>query len=317
MHLEIIARIDSILSEAEVRIAACLACAAARPVLHHRVDASLAPTALRLAVYVIAERCLEAVAICPCHIRRKSRILTHCRIETIPAWLRRKVHLRRKRCCNSHRTILLCSNMTKLLHQFRIKSSHHTHRCRPHGDVSTCTGIVFGICRSTIVPWVCRVVTWDTVSEALYISLGLVVPLDGNLSAANSCEQHMTQIVFCEKLLLLVCEVPRISSALLEPFSVIMPPPCRHRKSLVSAIQHQTGNLLNAQLRGKVGRPVLETSSPVLVNIEAAIPVQVLEGVPVHCQDIDSRLLRISQSLSSLLGDEDISVLLGFSPLRS
>ena len=207
--------------------------------------------------------------------------------------------------------------MAELPHQLGIESCHHTHRCRPHGDVSTCTGIILCICRSAVMSWVGRVVTWDTVSEALYICLGLVVPLDGNLSAANSCEQHMTQIVFCEKLLLLVCEVPRISSALLEPFSVIMPPPCWHRKSLMSAIQHQTCNLLNAQLGGQVSRPVLETSSPVLVNIEAAIPVQVLEGVPVHCQDIDSRLLRISQSLSSLLGDEDISVLLGFSPLRS
>ena len=153
-------------------------------------------------------------------------------------------------------------------------------------------------------------------AKTLDISLSLVVPLHSHLCAADCSEKHVAEIVFRKELLLFVCEVPRISSALLKPHSVVMSPPCRHRKGLVAAVQHKSCNLLDAQLSRKISRPVLETSSPVLIHIKAVISVQVLECKSVHCQDLDSRLFRISQRRSILLGDEYISVFLLFCPLR-
>ena len=102
LRLEVAAGIDSVLAILRVRLAAALADAVTGPVLHHRVDAVLAP-AFVLAVFL---RGLLAVNRRLCHVARQCRVFAERAIVARPARVGCEVDLRRKSRAETNQTEL-------------------------------------------------------------------------------------------------------------------------------------------------------------------------------------------------------------------
>ena len=52
----------------------------------------------------------------------------------------------------------------------------------------------------------------------------------------------------------------------------------------MAAIEHQSGYLLDGELRGEVGSALLSREAPVFIGVERIVAVQVLEGKAVDRQ---------------------------------
>ena len=84
------------------------------------------------------------------------------------------------------------------------------------------------------------------------------------------------------------------------------------------AVKHHSCNLLYRKTGSKILRPFLSRQPPVLVWIEAAVAVEVLEGIAVIGQNADPGTGSIAERLSSLLGYQVVAVLcLCLAPARS
>ena len=79
-------------------------------------------------------------------------------------------------------------------------------------------------------------------------------------------------MVISEELLLIVAQVRGLGSALLVGFPVVggnsEAHTLNHRHSLMAAVEHQAGNLLDGELRGEIGSTLLSREAPILVGIE-------------------------------------------------
>ena len=133
--------------------------------------------------------------------------------------------------------------------------------------------------------------------KPLYICLHIIIPFCSRIRTGHNGYQNSTQMVVAKKLLLLCRQ------------SV-----CWHR--LVTAIQHQSGNLLNRQFRSQVGSTLLGIQAPVLIFIKRVIAIQILEGKAVNRKDFHPRLWRIAQRRTTLLSYQNKRINLPFCPFR-
>ena len=112
--------------------------------------------------------------------------------------------------------------------------------------------------------------------ETLHEGLDTVVPARGNLRALDRGHEHGAQVVLLEELALLVREVPAVRPALREGLAAVGGAPeaiGRAGHALVSAVEHQAGDLLDAELGGKILRPFQGGPPPVFIDVEFAVAV--------------------------------------------
>ena len=80
------------------------------------------------------------------------------------------------------------------------------------------------------------------------------------------------------------------------------------------AVEHQACNLFARELGSKVGNAFIETETPVLVLVELAIAVQILEGMIAFLQNLYARSRRIAQR-GTILMNQGVAVVLFFNGL--
>ena len=121
---QIVAGIDGILARGKVGVAPTFLRSVAIPVFHHRIDASHPPSAR-------IRRCLEGIAIGPCHLCGQQRVFAKGAAKARPPWIRGDIHLRRQGCGDAQRPVLLRGNLAEAVHQLRIEGSRQSERGRP------------------------------------------------------------------------------------------------------------------------------------------------------------------------------------------
>ena len=148
----------------------------------------------------------------------------------------------------------------------------------------------------------------DAMVETLYEGLHIVVPYGSDGRTLHTCHKDSPQMIVGEKLFLVVTEVRGFGTTLLVVLPVVGGDAeahrGNHRHSLMAAVEHQSGNLLDGELGGEVGSTLLSWEPPVLVGIERVITIQVLEGKAVHGEQLDSRLRGITERRATLLSDQ-------------
>ena len=137
------------------------------------------------------------------------------------------------------------------------------------------------------------VVGRDAVSERLHEGLHVVVPAGRCFGALHGGHEHRPQVVFLQELLLRIGDFGPTDG-------------------LMAAVQHQTGDFLDGELRGEVLCAGLGREPPVLIRVQRPVAVQVLEGIAVHGEEGSAG---IAQRGAAFLGDELEAVGLGFLPL--
>ena len=115
-------------------------------------------------------------------------------------------------------------------------------------------------------------------------------------------------MVIGEELLLVVAEVGGLGAALLVVLPVVggdaKAHRGNHRHSLVAAVEHQSGNLLDGELGSEVGSTLLSRKPPVFVCIKRVVAIQILEDETIHGEQLDSRLWGISERRATFLSDQ-------------
>ena len=136
------------------------------------------------------------------------------------------------------------------------------------------------------------VVGGDAVAEALTVSLQVVAPHSGNLGVGNFGDEDGTEVVVLEERLLYVAQVAGLGTTLSKGLAVVGGGTVALGGSgelLVGGIEHQPGNLGIAELGGKVRGTLLEGQTPVLVFVELAITVEILELIAVFLEELHTR----------------------------
>ena len=304
MRLIAAAGIHCIFAVAVVRVASALARAAARPVLHHRVDAPASPSAFN---FVFACRGLEAVAIGSRKVGHELRLRTECAAVAVPARVGAEVGLRRQCRSKSKQTVFRCGDAPELLHYLRRERGGKPQHVAPERYVAAVAGIELrvGKCR---MPRVGRIVGGNAVRATLDECLHLVVPPRGCLRALHLRHKHVAQVVLRQEAYLRVTQVVSLHSALGERLSAVSV--VRHRKLVLVAVEHQPGNLVDCHTPGKVGGTLLHRKPPVLVGQQLAAAVEALEILAVNLYYLHARFRRIAQCRAVFLYDEVVPVLL-------
>ena len=129
-QFEIATRIDGILANAEMRVTAGFARAAARPVFHHAVDRAHAPSVRT------ARGRLKRIAIGPGDIPRQVGVFAVSAENTEPARVGGNVYLRRKRRRDTQRAVLGGHHLAVLAHDIHIECRRHTEFVGPLRNVT-------------------------------------------------------------------------------------------------------------------------------------------------------------------------------------
>lgn len=264
MRFEVVARIHGIFSVFVVRVPAALAGAAARPMLDHRVDAVLAPAALRRRVgRPVLVRRLESVHIRFGHRRGELRIFAERSVEPAPSGVRRDIDLRRKRRGNAERPIFDRSDFAELLHRVRVKCRREAERSRPSGYTRVFHVKFDAGRRVGRMPRIRGVVGRYAERRSFRERLDVVVPFGVDFRRCASCHKNVPHMVLFQILRLRFRRNRRIYR-------------------IVRAVQHQAGDLRHAVIYGghdrrEVRSAFFRRSAPILVRIERAVFIQVLE----------------------------------------
>ena len=285
VRLEGAARIDGVLAVVEVRVAAGFLRTAGGPVLDHRIDTLRAPAVLR------ARGGLEAVHIGAGHVGVQVRILAERAVEAAPAGFGGEVDLRAQRRGDAQRAVFLRGDLAELLHDGRVEGGGEAEGGGPEGDLAAGAQVELGR-RRGLVARVGGVVGRDAVAERLHEGLHVVVPAGCGLGALHGGHEDRPQVVFLQELLLRVGDF-------------------RPADGLMAAVEHQAGDFLDGKLRGEVLRAGVGGEPPVLVRVQRAVAVQVLESEAVHGEEGSAG---IAQRGPALLGDELEAVGFGFLP---
>ena len=158
VHLEVFTWVYSIFTIGEVRITTALTSASTREMFAHSIDTLVTPSVLD---FSLPCRGLETIYIGTCHIGSQFWRFSKSEDHTIPARFRTQVYLRGKSCGNTHSTVFLGSDFTKLLYDRRIKGGGHGQSIRPKGDISSCSCIVFCSYQGGMA-WVGRDIYWNS-----------------------------------------------------------------------------------------------------------------------------------------------------------
>ena len=276
MSLKIIARINGKLTVGIVCITACFARAAARPVFYHGIDTFRSPNTR-----------LKTIAIGLSHGRRQGRAFSECAAETAPTGFGRDVNLRRKGRGNAQRAVFVRRDLTKLFDQRRIKSSRHSQRTWPHGDFTAGSRVKFRF-GSGAVAGVGAIVGGNPETYTFAKCLQFVVPLGRDFGRLHSGDQHMPQMIFLQKFLLLIGQLRRVGFPSFKRFSVVRSgkiPACPGRNGLMRRIQHQTGNFFHAEFRRQVFGTLVIRQTPVFKRIQLTVFVQIFKGQSIDSQN--------------------------------
>ena len=254
--------------------------------LDHRIDTLGTPA-------VLGTGCsLEAVHIGAGHVRVQGGILAESAVEAAPARFCGQVDLRAQRRGDAQCAVFLGCYPAELLYEGRVEGGGHAERRGPEGNPAAGTQVELGR-RGGFVARVGRVVGRDTVAERLGELLHVIVPAGGHFGAFHRGHEDGSEVVLREELTLCVSDFR-----------------CAH--GLVAAVQHQAGDFLDGKLGGQILGTGFGGKPPVLVGVQRAIAVQILEGEAVHDQQ---RRAGVAERSAARLDDEFVAVGLGFVPL--
>ena len=284
--LKVSAGINGVFPIIEVRIPSAFLRTAGGPVLDHRIDTLGTPAVLG------AGRRLETIDIGAGHVRVQGGILAESAAETAPARFGGQVDLRAQRRGDAQCAIFLGGDLAELFHEGRVEGGGHAQGGGPEGDLAAGAQVELGR-RRGFMARVGGVVGRDAVPQRLGERLHVVVPAGGHFRAFHRGHEDGPEVVFREELLLRLGDF-------------------RCTYGLVAAVQHQAGDFLDGKLGGQIPGAGLGGKAPVLVRVQAAVAVQVLEGVAVHGQQ---RCASVAERRAALLDDEPVAVGLGFIPL--
>ena len=128
----------------------------------------------------------------------------------------------------------------------------------------------------------------DAVIEPFDEGLHIIVPHSGIGRTLNPCHQNSAQVIVGEEFLLVVAQIRGFGPTLLIGFPIVggdsKAHTWNHGHGLMAAVEHQSGYLLDGELRGEVGSTLLGREAPVLIGVERVVAVQVLEGKAVDRQ---------------------------------
>ena len=163
---------------------------------------------------------------------------------------------------------------------------------------------------------VARIVDGDAVAQSFDKGLCSIVPASSDFGALDSRDEQVAQIIFAEETLLVVGKCPGGGSALGVGLAIVgaIAIGAHRRYRLVVAVEHQACNLFARELGGKIGNTYVETETPVLVLVELAVAVQILEGMIAFLQNLYARSRRVAQR-GTILANQCISVMLFFDGL--
>ena len=287
VRLELAAGIDGVFAIAVVGVAASFLRTAGGPVLDHGVDAAHAPAVLA----VLGG--LEAFHIGPGHGDVELRILAEGAAEAAPARLRGQVDLRAEGRGDAEGPVLGRGDHAEPAHHPRVEGGGEAQRGGPERDLAAGAGVELGR-GARLVARVRGIVGRDAVAEGLHEGLDAVVPARGDLGRGDARHEHGAQVVLFEELALGGRD--RVG-----------------RHALVAAVEHQAGDLLDAELRGQVLRPLQGGLAPVFVDVERAVAVEVLEDFPA---DMEERGGADAERRAAALGDLAVVVDLDFLHFR-
>ena len=280
LRLEVATGIDGVLAVLRVRLAAALADAVTGPVLHHRVDAVLAP-AFVLAVFL---RGLLAVNRRLCHVARKRGILAKRAVVARPARVGREVDLRRKACAEAEQTEFLRRDFAELACNLRVERRRDAEVVRPARNAFLDFFQVNAV-RARIAARIGARVRRDSERQALGVALERVVPFRRRLDRCRLVGiEHRAHMVFAQHLLLFIIELGL-------------------EVALMRAVEHQARDVFRRELRREVFCALLRRQAPVFVRGELAVAVHVLERLAIDRQDLDARVLFVAERCAALVLD--------------
>ena len=267
------AGMDRKFAEGIVGIPSCLAGTAAGPVLCHGGNTSAAPAA------VLRRIGLHSVTISPAHVRHQPGMGTKGIRNPQPPGFRTNIHLRRQRRGNAQSAIFPADDGRIFPAQFRIKGSCNTQTLGPCAGL-TAAGLVLSTGRRRTVPGIRADIHRNTMGLCFRKGLHLIVPQGSSFCILQKHGKHMAQMVLLQEFLLLIGQRPCISAAFLKRFSVIgshKRSTCKKGHHLMTAVHHQSGDLLNGQPTCQILCPLLRAEPPVLVGKQLPRARQVLK----------------------------------------
>ncbi len=213
-------------------------------------------------------------------------------VEAAPAGFGGEVDLRAQRRGDAQRAVFLGSDLAELSDEGGVEGGGESQGRGPEGNLAAGAQVELGR-RRGLVARVGGVVGRDAVAERLHEGLHVVVPAGRRFGTLHGGHEDRPQVVFLQELLLRVGD---FGSA----------------DGLMAAVQHQTGDFLDGKLCGEVFCAGLGRKPPVLIRVQDAVSVQVLEGEAVHGEEGSAG---IAQRGAALLGDELETVGGGLLPL--
>ena len=160
-----------------------------------------------------------------------------------------------------------------------------------------------------------RVVGRNAVLQTLDICLYVVVPASRDLRTLDDRNKYMPQVILLQETFLMVAQVIRFGTALFVRFPAVgrnIVRCCRY--GFMVAVEHQTRYLLDRHLSNQIIYPLLDRPAPVLVHVEPAVAVEILEGITVLGKYDHTRFGRIPQRRAALLDYDIVTVGRRFRP---
>ena len=298
-------RVDGELAEAVVGVAPALAGAAAGPVLDHGHHRGRPPAGVRdrglaradpegrAGLGAVGLGGLHGVAVGAGVVGHEPAVGPPGVLEAHPARVGGQVDLGAQRGGDAQGPVLARDDGGALAHPLGVEQGGHAQALGPAGDVDGGGGELGPGGLPGAVARVCGDV--DGHARRLGLGQGLegVVPPGGRVGRLEGDGQDVAEVVVGEHGALLVGRRPGGGAGLLAgPAAVVGAREGADAgvgDGLVGRVEHEAGDLLDAQPPGQVGGPLGGGQAPVLVGQEPAGAGQVLEQQPVDLDDGGAR----------------------------
>ena len=220
------------------------------------------------------------------------RVLTEGAVDSAPTWLRGEVRLRRERHVNAHCPVLLPRDIAEAAHECRISYRRKAERLWPLGELPSAH-----TCAEHVLEVVARVRAdreRDAESRAFGDLLKCIVRGCEFACVAGKPRNHARDLRSIDQDAARGGVVHRSKARA-----------ATAARTARSAVHHRAGLLLERHARHEIAGARVGREAPVLVRVDAAIPVQIAEAQSSLFEDgrvtrSESRLCRRSRRLRSL-----------------
>ena len=147
--------------------------------------------------------------------------------------------------------------------------------------------------------------------------LNVVVPLGSKFGRLYGRDEDVAQVVFGQKLNLLVGQVFGFGPTFGKGFAFVEASKiasCPGRNRLMAAVQHQAGDLFDAEFGSQVFGSCISRLPPVFVDVEFAVFVEVFKSEAIHRQYFHPGVGGVSDALAALIAHQVKGFFLFFCP---